>query len=140
MRRSFLTRIRKNPFFFFSLSKPLFYSLKDRLFSLVFIRLFFLLLFFFDLIWFSLSLPYLLFWSLNVLFTLGKIPSFKEEMKRQAIIVRRSLSLLFTLFLSVLNPNLGILVTCTYFLIYDKAGIERVVSSSLRDQCRGFFK
>lgn len=43
------------------------------------------------------------------------------------------------LFVALFSPALGTMFACTYFLMYDKKGIEEVVPSVLQDQFRDFF-
>ena len=45
----------------------------------------------------------------------------------------------FRFFVAIFSPSLGIMFSCTYFLMYDKAGIDEIVPSALQDQFKGFF-
>jgi len=44
------------------------------------------------------------------------------------------------LVIALFSPSLGIMIACTYFLMYDKAGIQEVVPTSLQDQFKDFLK
>ena len=116
------------------------YSKRDRLFSTLIARLFFFLLLIADAAWilysgalFSLSL-------LGYLFSCFKVPFFKEQAAAFWVSVRRSLACGVSLFLALFSPAFGIMIACTYFLMYDKAGIEEVVPASLQAQFKEFFK
>ena len=116
------------------------YSKRDRFFSTLVARLFFFLLLVADIAWivyagvlFSLSL-------LGYILSCFKVPFFKETAGSFWVSVKRSLVCGVSLFLALFSPAFGIMIACTYFLMYDKAGIEEVVPASLQAQFKEFFK
>jgi hypothetical protein len=111
---------------------------KGRLFSAFGARLFFLILLVVDLLWLGLALSCLCISSLCILCTGGKIPSFKAFQCKKWIALRRSLVCAVSLLVALFSPSFGIMVACTYFLMYDKTGIEEVVPSSLQAQFKEF--
>lgn len=109
---------------------------KDRFFSSMTARVLFFLLFLGDLIWFTWSLVKMTIYIPLYFLSLGKVRLVKkgwQSLKRSGVC---GLSLLIALF----SPALGIMVACTYFLMYDKSGIEEVVPRSLHDQFQDFIK
>ena len=54
--------------------------------------------------------------------------------------MRRALVCGLSLLIAICSPAFGIMVACTYFLMYDKEGIEEVVPASLQDQFTSFFE
>ncbi len=108
---------------------------KDRLFSSFAARFFFLFLLVIDLLWAVFStlrlIPALLFSSL----TLFRSTKF---LQKSYLNFKRSLVCALALFVTLFSPALGIMFACTYFLMYDKAGIEEVVPAILRDQFKEF--
>src|SRR5690348_9376443 len=105
---------------------------RDRWFSAVAARLFF-----------SLLLIGYLFWTcyalIGRLLTADKVSFFKVVGEKAWISLRRSLVCGVSLFIALFSPALGIMIACTYFLMYDKSGIEEVVPSSLQSQFKEFF-
>jgi hypothetical protein len=77
--------------------------------------------------------------SLAVIATWGKIGVLRARLSRVWIAIKRSSVCNFALFLALLSPSLGILVVCTYFLLYDRVG-RAAIPASLQQQCRAFFK
>lgn len=115
------------------------FSKRDRLFSTLVARLFFLLLFVADVAWIVYSV---LLFSLSLLGyfgTLCKFPFLKESAGGFWVSIKRSCVCGLSLFLALFSPAFGIMVACTYFLMYDKAGIEEVVPASLQAQFKEFF-
>lgn len=112
---------------------------KDRLFSCIAARLFFLVLLFADLVW---MLYAALLFVANValwLLTLSRVSFFKKGAFSFYLTLKRSLICAVSLFIALFSPSFGIMIACTYFLMYDKTGIEEVVPSSLRAQFSEFF-
>ena len=114
-------------------------SLRDRVLSSLGARFFFFLLLIADLCWgiyilaglvslFSLSL--MTFFKLNFLTTC--LSRFYLSLKRFSVGA-------LALTVALVSPALGIMFACTYFLMYDKEGIDEVVPSFLRDQFKDFF-
>jgi hypothetical protein len=47
---------------------------------------------------------------------------------------------MLALLIALLSTGFGIMIACTYFVMYDKEGIDEVVPSSLREHFKEFFK
>lgn len=105
---------------------------KGRLFSALAARFFFVLLLVADLIWTCYALT-------RFLFALLGGPYLKKLRERAWVSLRRSLVCGVSLFIATFHPAFGIMIACTYFLMYDKTGIEEVVPSSLQSQFKEFF-
>jgi len=113
---------------------------KSSFFSSFAARLFFFLLLLGDLLWLSYGLILFLFSTIGVLVSRGK-SSFCVELKNNAFLtLKRALVCALSLFVALFSPAFGILIACTYFLMYDPKGIEEVVPSSLQAQFKEFFK
>ena len=112
---------------------------KSRFFSSLAARLFFFMLFVADLAWsvysviiFAVSL------SLCCL-TLFRVPLLRRFHAGRYLSLKRSFVCGVSLLVALFSPALGTMFACTYFLMYDKKGIEEVVPSVLQDQFREFF-
>ncbi len=114
-------------------------KLKARIFSSLAARLFFLLLLVADLLWTCYSVTLLIISVLGTAFSWGKMPQFLRLREKGWVSLRRSLVCGVSLFLAIFSPAFGIMIACTYFLMYDKSGIEEVVPSSLQSQFKEFF-
>jgi hypothetical protein len=110
---------------------------RDRFFSAFAARLFFGLLLIGNVVWACYAITRFLFCMLGRLLTGGK--SFVSAGEKAWISLRRSLVCGVSLFITLFSPALGIMIACTYFLMYDKSGIEEVVPSSLQSQFKEFF-
>lgn len=115
-------------------------SKRDRLFSTTVARLFFFLLLLADVAWLVYSLVLFSLSGLALLITYFKIPFFQDVVESFWVSLKRSSVCALSLFLTLFSPAFGIMVACTYFLMYDREGIEEVVPSSLQEQFREFFK
>lgn len=113
-------------------------SKRDRIFSATAARLFFLLLFVADLLWICYALSQLAFAVVGYCVTGGRHTTFKNLSEKAWVTLRRSLVCGISLFITLFSPAFGIMVACTYFLMYDKTGIEEVIPSSLQSQFREF--
>jgi hypothetical protein len=111
---------------------------RGHLFSAIASRLFFFLLFVGDVLWVFYTLFLLFLSSVGKALTLNKASCFKRLSCRAWISLRRSLVCGLSLFVALFSPAFGIMIACTYFLMYDKSGIEEVVPSSLQAQFREF--
>jgi len=111
---------------------------RDRFFSSLFARLFFFLLLIADLLWMFYSAFIFLISVCGSLITFNKVSLFKKWRCSIWLSLKRSLVCAVSLILALFAPAFGILVACTYFLMYDKSGIEEVVPSSLQEQFRDF--
>ena len=112
---------------------------RDRFLSSFAARLFFLLLLCGNSLWTCYALVRLFFCLIGRLLTAGKINSFNSVGEKAWVSLRRSLVCGVSLFFALFSPSFGIMIACTYFLMYDKSGIEEVVPSSLQSQFKEFF-
>jgi hypothetical protein len=114
-------------------------SLRDRILSSLGARFFFFLLLLADLCWgvYVLSGLVLLF-SLSLM-TFFKVPFLRKALGKFYLALKRFSVGALALFVALISPALGIMFACTYFLMYDKEGIDEVVPSFLRDQFKDFF-
>ena len=112
---------------------------RSRFFSSLAARLFFLLLLTADLLWTCYALSLLSVSLLGKVLSLGKARYFNVLKEHAWVSLRRSLVCGVSLFIALFNPAFGIMIACTYFLMYDKSGIEEVVPSSLQSQFKEFF-
>ena len=121
-----------------SIGKPL--KQKDRIFSAVLARLFFILLFLGDCLWIIYALLLFTVSGVGMLLSLGKIQGFSKLNTTARLTIKRALVCGISLFIALFNPAFGIMIACTYFLMYDKSGIEEVIPSSLRSQFSDFLQ
>jgi hypothetical protein len=111
---------------------------KGQLFSAIAARVFFFLLFVADILWAVYALLILTYSLIGLLCSGGKVPHFKTFSEKYWIALRRSLVCGVSLLIALFSPAFGIMVACTYFLMYDKSGIEEVVPESLQSQFKEF--
>lgn len=111
---------------------------RGQFFSSLAARLLFLLLLVADLIWTGYTLTKISFSLLGTAISLGRMPYFRTLREKAWISLRRSLICAVSLFIALFSPSFGIMIACTYFLMYDKSGIEEVVPSSLQSQFKEF--
>ncbi len=114
-------------------------SKRDRFVSSLTARLFFLLLLSGDILWTMYCFIVLIIGLIGMLATGGKRVTFKNVRDNALISLRRALVCGVALFIALFSPAFGIMIACTYFLMYDKSGIEEVVPSSLQTQFKEFF-
>lgn len=116
------------------------FSKKDRFFSSLTARLLFFVLLLADLVWLVYTLAIVsVVLSLSLL-TFFKVEAFQKSLGKRWIALKRSFVCALALGVSLFSPALGIMVACTYFLMYDKMGIKEVVPTSLQDQFQEFVK
>lgn len=120
--------------------QPIPCSRKDRIFSTLTARLLFFLLFIADLIWAVYSVVFFVFSFVMSLATFFKFERSCKQMKKHWIALKRSAVCGVALAVSLFSPALGIMIACTYFLMYDKTGIQEVVPTSLQQQFEEFLK
>lgn len=120
------------------LNKPL--KQKDRILSAILARLFFVLLFLGNCLWIVYALLLFTLSGVGVLLSLGKAKVFFKLNEAACLTIKRAMVCGLSLFIALFNPAFGIMVACTYFLMYDKSGIEEVIPSSLQSQFSDFFK
>ncbi len=112
---------------------------KDKLFATIGARFFFLMLLIADVAWGIYSVFLLtLFGVLNLLTGL-KVNRLLARLKKRWLSLKRSFICGNALFIALFSPALGTMFACTYFMMYDKKGIDEVVPSVLRDQFQEFF-
>jgi hypothetical protein len=112
---------------------------RSQFFSSLAARLFFFLLLIGDLLWTCYAVSLFCFSLLGLLFSWGKIDYFRLLKDKAWVSVRRSLVCGVSLLIAIFSPSFGIMIACTYFLMYDKSGIEEVVPTSLQSQIKDFF-
>ena len=124
-----------------------FYAMKQRgeekaierhLFSSIAARLFFLMLLFTDLAWGLLNTVLGAFALAGNLCLFFKGRSLKRYGARRWLNIKRSLVCAIALFVALFSPALGTMFACSYFLMYDKQGIDEIVPSVLQDQFKEF--
>ena len=115
-------------------------SAKHALFTTIAARLFFLMLLFVDIAWGFFSLVLFICSLIGNVCTGFKLLKLKKIFQKKWLNIKRSLVCGLSLFVAIISPALGTMFACTYFLMYDKKGIEEVVPSILQDQFKEFFK
>jgi hypothetical protein len=113
---------------------------KDRFFSSLTARLLFFLLLLGDLAWGVFALFMLAAMIPINMLTCGKLGLVRHLLRKHWIGLKRSGICGVSLFIALFSPALGIMIACTYFLMYDKTGIQEVVPQSLQDQFQEFLK
>ncbi|MBI3211681.1 MAG: hypothetical protein HYZ47_03230 [Simkania negevensis] len=116
-----------------------FENAKGGLFSSIAARLFFFMLFVVDILWGFLSVALFTFFFVLNLLTLFKMYRLKKRFLRYCLSIKRAFVCGISLFVALFSPALGTMFACTYFLMYDKKGIEEIVPSVLQDQFKEFF-
>jgi hypothetical protein len=114
-------------------------SKRDRFFSALAARFFFLLLLLADIAWGLYSFVILTLKVTLLLLSFGKIHSLKASTAKTLLSFKRSLVCAIALMIAIFSPALGIMFLCMYFLMYDKTGVDEVVPSSLRDEFKEIF-
>jgi hypothetical protein len=113
---------------------------KDRFFSIVCIRLFFLVLLAADILWGIYSFCKMVFCLVLTGCFFYKKEIWERSLARAWLSLKRSLVCMLALLIALLSTGFGIMIACTYFVMYDKEGIDEVVPSSLREHFKEFFK
>lgn len=111
---------------------------KSSFFSSLSARIFFLLLLLGDILWSLYALVLLMVSLLGLCVTCAKLTCFKDWGKHALLSLKRSLVCGIALFVALFSPAFGIMIACTYFLMYDRSGIEEVVPVSLQNQFKEF--
>lgn len=112
---------------------------RDRIFSTIAVRMFFLLLFVADILWGIYACFLLVLTSVISMITLFQLKPCLDAFAKAYLSLKRALACGIALLISLFSPSFGIMVGCTYFLMYDKEGIDEVVPSSLQSQIKEFF-
>jgi len=110
-----------------------------HLFSTLMTRGCFFLLLLGSALWIAYSLLLFACSTLGYALTLGKVSLFAKGVKKFWLTLRRALVCTLSLFLGLFCPPFGIMVACTYFLMYDKAGMDEVVPASFQAQMKEIF-
>jgi hypothetical protein len=113
---------------------------KDRFFSLVCIRIFFALLLLGDIVWGVYNAIKVTFCLILTTCFFYKKELCEQSLSRAWLGLKRSLVCALALFVSLFSTGFGIMIACTYFVMYDKEGIEEVVPACLQDHFKEFFK
>ncbi len=112
---------------------------KSRFFSSFAARLFFFMLLIADLFWGVYATVLFVFsLTLNLIF-LFRCSFLRRFYSRRYLAMKRVFVCAIALFVALFCPALGTMFACSYFLMYDKKGVEEVVPSVLQDQFREFF-
>jgi hypothetical protein len=115
-------------------------SKKDRFFSALTARVLFLVLLASDLAWMVYSLALVFIYAGLNLITFDTMPKLSSGAHKHWISFKRSFVCAIALAIAIFSPPLGIMIACTYFLMYDKGGIEEVVPTPLQEQFQQFLK
>ena len=112
---------------------------KKDLFATIIARLFFFILFVVDVIWgiYTIGL-FIISLSLNLL-TGFKVYQLKRFFLRRYLNLKRVAIGGIALIVALFSPALGIMIACSYFLMYDKQGVQEIVPTFLQDQFEEFF-
>lgn len=113
---------------------------RDRFFSSLTTRILFLLLLIGDVAWAAWTVLRIGLILPCLCLTLGKSVKLKKALGKTWTSLKRAGMCGISLLIALFSPALGIMVACTYFLMYDKAGIHEVVPLSLQDQFQDFMK
>lgn len=112
----------------------------DQFFSSLAARSFFVLLLIADILWGAYVLCLLCVHLVLGILSLFKVPTVNQWLKKSFLNVKRFMVCALSLFVAIISPALGIMFACTYFLMYDKDGIEEIVPTSLQSQFKEFFQ
>jgi hypothetical protein len=103
-------------------------------------RLFFIALLILDISWGFYALLMLILSSVGAMLSFGRLAFFTRKQSKSLLSIKRSLVCALSLVTAVFSPAFGIMIACTYFLMYDKSGIEEIVPESLQEQFKEFFQ
>ena len=112
---------------------------KGELFATIAARLFFFILLIADILWGVFTLALLMGTLLLNLAVGFKVDRLKTFLSKRYLNLKRASICSIALVVSLFSPALGTMIACSYFLMYDKKGIEEVVPSVLQDQFQEFF-
>ena len=111
----------------------------ESFFSSLCARMFFLLLIVFDVLWFGYTICKMSIYTALQVGFLGSSSRLQARIAKSWLSLKRSMICALSLLVALFSPAFGIMIGCTYFLMYDKKGIEEVVPSSLRSQFKDLF-
>lgn len=112
---------------------------KDRIFSAIAARMFFFLLLIADVAWGIYSLLAVMIKLSLCVISFFQLSPLRAALSKSLLSLRRSLVCAVALLIAIFSPALGIMFSCMYFLMYDKAGVDEVVPNSLKDQFKELF-
>jgi hypothetical protein len=112
---------------------------KADLLSFFCVRLLFFVLACISALWMAYAFCKSIIYLLLSLTLSRSFPLLKQKLSKSWLSLKRSFICEVALCLALFSPSLGIMIACTYFLMYDKAGIEEVIPSSLREQFKDLF-
>ena len=101
---------------------------------------FFLVLLAVDLLWGAYCLCKMIFCLLLSGCFFYKKEVWELSLSKAWISLKRALVCALSLFVSLFSTGFGIMIACTYFVMYDKEGIEEVVPASLQEHFKDFFQ
>lgn len=103
-------------------------------------RLFFLLLLLADLLWATYTLAMLSLVAIVSLMTGFKWTLSRQGLDRYWLTFKRCLVCGLSLFVGLFSPTFGIMIACTYFITYDKEGMDEIIPASFKQTFQPFFK
>jgi hypothetical protein len=112
---------------------------KSSFFSTLMTRFCFLLLFIASSGWVAYSTVFMFLSLLGGLLTGFRSRFFNRCISKSRLHFCRSSVCFLSLFIGLFSPPFGIMIACTYFLMYDKAGMDEVVPASLQAQFKDIF-
>ena len=115
-------------------------NIGKHFFSTLVTRFCFLLLFIADSAWLIYNTIMMVLFAFAHVVTGRKIGWLDRMLRKFALSFRRSVVCGLSLLVGLFSPPFGIMVACTYFLMYDKAGMEEVVPAPLQSQFKDIFK
>lgn len=115
-------------------------EVSSSLFAKISARLFFFMLLIADLFWGISSLFQLVLASALLLVTGGKIRKIKRFVQRKYLALKRAFCCFAALFMALFSPALGTMFACSYFLMFDKKGVDEIVPHVLQDQIKEFMQ
>ena len=113
-------------------------SRKDRLFSFLTTRLLFVLLLLANFAWAIWGIGRFICYTFLLVLSAFRSKNLQKRWHKSYVALKRSAVCGISLVLAIFNPSLGIMVACTYFLMYDPSAIQEVVPRSLREQFKEF--
>lgn len=113
---------------------------KGRVFSTLVTRFCFFLLLLVDMAWFFWNSALMVVSLFCFMITLGKVSLFQKFLAKTYLHLRRSIVCYIALLIGLFSPSFGIIIACSYFLMYDKEGMQQVVPASLQAQFKDIFK
>jgi hypothetical protein len=119
---------------------PVLDSKKDRFFSSMTTRVLFFLLLIGDIVWVTWSLLKISLVLPGFILIGGRSVTLQTMLGKAWLALKRGCVCGMSLLIALFSPALGIMIVCTYFLMYDKTGIQAVVPRSLQDQFQEFLK